>query len=223
MADQDNQNHGNDENQELNSNKSEQQQVNEDLVERLVKERLAANLKPIKEKLDGAFTQRDEALQKIAAYEKEKRDAEIARLKEEGKHKEAFEKQIAEERAARVALEQQNLELTRNNEVRTTLTGLNFRNEKAVEMAFQEIVGQLVRNEQGTWVHRSGVSIKDFVKTFVDDEDNSFLFAVKASSGSGSGGSKKGGTPPSGAKSVFDMTQEEVLKLAMEGKLPKRT
>ena len=124
-------------------------QADQDLVDKLVKERLLDELKPIKEKLNTAFSQRDEALKKIAEFEKEKRDAEIARLKEEGKHKEAFERQLAEERAAREALEKTNLELSRNNDVRVALNGINFRNDKAVEMAFQEIVGALVRNEQG--------------------------------------------------------------------------
>ena len=195
-------------------------QADQDLVDKLVKERLLDELKPIKEKLNTAFSQRDEALKKIAEFEKEKRDAEIARLKEEGKHKEAFERQLAEERAAREALEKTNLELSRNNDVRVALNGINFRNDKAVEMAFQEIVGALVRNEQGQWVHKSGISIRDYVKTFVDDEDNSFLFKTKASSGSGSSG-PKGTAPASGPKSLFDLSQAEVLKLAAEGKLPK--
>jgi len=222
MTDQNDQNL-NDVNEEVkDSSVTKVEKADNDLVEKLVKERLDENLKPIKEKLDNAFSQRDEALKKIAQYEKEKRDQEIARLKDEGKHKEAFEKQLAEERAARELLEKENLELTRNNNVRASLTGLNFRNEKAVEMAFQEIVGQLVRNEQGTWVHRSGISVKDFVKAFAEEEENSFLFKAKVSSGSGSSGSNKGGTPPAGKQSIFDLPQDEVLKLAAEGKLPKR-
>jgi len=220
MTDQNNQNLGDGDGGD-DSSKNKQQQADGDLVEKLVKERLEENLKPIKEKLDGAFSQRDEALRKVAEYEKEKRDAEIARLKDEGKHKEAFERQLAEERAAREALEKENLNLTRNNEVRANLTNLDFRNEKAVEMAFQEIVGELVRNEQGTWVHRSGVSVRDFIKTFVEAEENNFLFKAKASSGSG-GGSSKGGASNSGPKSLFERPQSEVIKMAAEGKLPKR-
>jgi len=220
MTDQDNQNLG-DGNQDSNDAKKNAPKPDGDLVEKLVKERLDENLKPIKEKLDSAFQARDEALKKVAEFEKRERQAEIDRLKQEGKEREAFEKQLAEERAAREALEKENLELSRNNEVRASLTGLDFRSEKAVEMAFKEIVGQLVRNEQGTWVHRSGVSVKDFVKTFAEDDDNNFLFKVKASSGSGSG-SSKGSGGSGGKKSIFDLPQSEVLKLAAEGKLPKR-
>jgi hypothetical protein len=190
-----------------------------DLVEKLVQERIAEHLKPIKEKLDSAFTQRDEALQRAAALEKEKRDAEVARLKEEGKLSEAYERQLAEERAEKEVLQKQNIQLSRDTEVRSALTGLDFRNEKAVEMAFQEITNQLVRNEQGKWVHRSGVSVRDFIKVFSESEDNSFLFKPKVSSGSGSAG-PSGGAPSGSPKSLFGLPQSEVIKLAAEGKLP---
>jgi len=198
------------------------EQVDQDMIDKLVNDRVAENLKPIKESLNSAYSQRDEALRKAAEYEKEKRDAEIARLKDEGKHKEAFEKQLAEERTAREALEKQNIELSRNVDVRAALTGLNFRNARAVDVAFKEVVEQLVRNEQGTWVHRTGMSITDFVKAFADDEENSFLFKARQSSGSGSGSPNDKKGVPGGKKSIFDYTQAEVLKMAGEGKLPPR-
>jgi uncharacterized protein len=195
-----------------------EQKADKDLVEKLVAEKLAENLKEMKEKLDKAYSARDEAMKKAAEYEKQQREAEIARLKDEGKHKEAYEKQLAEERAAREALEKRNIELTRDSEVRANLTGLNFRNEKAVDVAFQDIVKQMVRGEDGTWVHRSGVAIRDFVKAYAESEDNSFLFKVKASSGSGSSGPSKekaGSTDGS----VFGTPQADLLRKIEEGKL----
>lgn len=190
-------------------------------LEALIKKGVEEALKPMKEKLDKAYSARDEALRKVAAFEEKERQAEITRLQEEGKHREAFEMQLAEERAQRENLEKQNIALTRDIEIRNALGAQPFRNDNALEMAYKEIVTQVVRNEQGVWVHKSGVSVRDFVKAFAENEDNAFLFRQKQSSGANVG-SQKSGTPPAGTKSIFEMSQDEVLKLAREGKLPKR-
>jgi len=217
-------NDGKKENEGSNDNKEEK---NLPEIEELIKKGVEDSLKPIKEKLDKAYGERDTALKKIAEHEKRERELELARLREEGKHKEAYELQIAEERAKREVLEKQNLELTRDNELRIALSGLNFRNEKALELAFQEIVGQLVRDENNAWVHRSGLSVRDFVRTLEKSEDHAFLFKSKQNSGSGTGGPGGPGSSGSGGTSkksgsVFDLSQDEVLKRASEGTLRKR-
>lgn len=196
--------------------------VVKEAFDKLVKDQVAEALKPIKEKLDGAYGSRDEALKKLAEIEQEKKDAELKRLKEEGKHKEAHELEMATERAKTGILEKKNIELTRDIEVRQALSGLEFRNDNALEMAYREIVPQLVKNEQGIWMHRSGGSIRDHVKSFADAEANSFLFKVKSSSGAGTGGGdlKIPDKSSGDKKSLFSMSQDEVLKLAAEGKLP---
>lgn len=198
----------------------QQQQKPEVDVEKLVQERLDASLKEIKEKLDKAYSSRDEALKKVTEFENEKRQAELKRLQEEGKHKEAYEMQLAEIKAGKEAAEKRVIELTRDMELKSVLGTLNFRNDNALEMAYREIVGQLVQNEQGVWVHKSGVPVKDFVKSFSDTEENAFLFKPKISSGSGSQGTKTNN--PSGEKtSLFNLSQDEVLKRAREGTLRK--
>jgi hypothetical protein len=178
-------------------------------------------LKDIKAKLDKAYGARDEALAKIKTFEQKEREAELKRLQDEGKHKEAFEMQLAEERAAREALEKRNVELTRDLEVKNALAGYELRNDKAFEMAYREVTDQLVRNEQGVWVHKSGVTIKDFLKTFAENSDNSFLFKAKVSTGGGSSSTKTTSTSTK-AKSLFELSQAEVLQMAREGKLPGR-
>ena len=194
---------------------------NEDDIEAKIAERVATELKAIKDKLNAAYGERDKALSKVAEFEQAKRDEELQRMKDEGKFKEAYELQLAEEKARREALEKKNIELTRDIEVRNALGSQPFRNDKALEMARQEIVSQLVRNEQGEWVHKSGVQIKDFVKSFSESEDNAFLFKQKVSTGSGSPASTSNPVPSQPA-SLFGMTQAEVIKLAREGKLPKK-
>jgi len=190
----------------------------DDLVAKLVEERINENLKPIKDKLDGAYAARDEALKKIAEYEQKDKEAELKRLQEEGKHKEAYEMQLAEEKAKREVLEKRNIELTRDIDLKSILNSYEFRSSNASEMAYREMVGQLVQNENGNWVHRSGVSVSDFVKAFVENDDNSFLLKVKSSSGTGSTGI---GTNKNmeGPKSIFDLSQDEVLKRAKAGTL----
>lgn len=214
MADNQDQNQ-NDENNAPDTNKESTVDV-----EKLVQEKLDAALKDIKGKLDKAYSVRDEALKKVAEFEQKEKEAELKRLQEEGKHKEAYELQLAEEKAKREALEKRNVELTRDIEIRNALSSQPFRNDNAAEMAYREIVGQLVQNENGVWIHKSGVGIKDYVKAFAENEDNSFLFKPKTSSGSGSSGGKPGDTS-SGKKSLFEMSQDEVLKMAREGKLRK--
>jgi len=185
----------------------------EDTIQKLIDDRL----KPMKENLDRAYKSRDEALKKVQEFEKKQRDEEIKRLQEEGKHREAYEMQIAEERAKREALEKQNIELTRDLEVRNLLTDMEFRNDKARDLAFQEIVRDLVQDDKKQWVHRSGVSVKDFIKGFAENQDNSFLFKQRVSSGSSTKVTPSSGD---GNKSLFARSQDEVLKLAREGKLP---
>jgi hypothetical protein len=197
-------------------------QADADMVAKLVEERVAADLKSIKDKLDNAYSLRDAAVAKAAEYERKEREAELQRLKEEGKHQEAYNLQLAEKDAKLAQLEKANRELSRDVHVKDSLKGLNFRNDKASDMAYAEIVQQLVQDENGVWVHRSGVSIKDFVTAFSANEDNAFLFKVKANTGGGSGSVSANGDTSSANKSLFSRTQAEVLQLAAEGKLPRQ-
>ena len=86
-------------------------------------------------------------------------------------------------------------------------------------MAYRDVVEQLVQDKDtGQWVHRTGVSIKDFVSSFAKEEDNSFLFKPKSNSGGGS--TSANGLPKlDGSKKITEMTTAEVLALAAAGKL----
>ena len=189
-------------------------------IQAMIKSAVADAVKDIKTKLDVAYTKRDEALQKVSEFEQKERDLEIKRLQDAGKDREAFELQLAELKANQETLQKRNLELSRDVDARQALSAFAFRSEKAAKMAFDEVTSQLVQNEKGEWVHKSGVAVKDFVKTFAENEDNAFLFKQKQNSGNGSQN-----IPPSSnttKKSLFEMTQDEVLQMAAEGKLPGR-
>ena len=189
-------------------------------IDELVAKGIEDSLKDVKEKLNAAFAQRDEANKKLAERELADEEARRKKLEEEGKHKEVYELKLADERAKREALEKRNIELSRDVEVRTALAGKDFRNERSINMAFKEIVSELVKDDNGNWKHQSGVSIQAYVEKFSSDEDNAFLFKVKANNGSGTS-TQTGGTNTEGSKpkSLFSMSQAEVLKMAEEGKL----
>lgn len=190
-----------------------------ELIARLVQEGVDAALKPIKTKLDDAHAKREAAEAKIKEFEKKERDEQLRRLTEEGKHKEVFELQLSEEKAARLAAEQRVTNLTRDLEVRNALAGLPFRNDKASLTAQREIVSELIQDEAGNWVHKSGAKIADFIKAFQASEDNSYLFKVKVSTGGGSSTTKIGSSDSTEKVSIFARSQDEVLKMAREGKL----
>lgn len=213
---QNNQNDG--DGQSTSQSSTSNSQVNNEQLAKLVAEQVDSQLKDIKDKLNKAYGARDEALKRIAEFEQKEKEAELARLKEEGKHKEAYELQLAEEKAARAALEKRNIELTRDLSVKDVLKAYPFRNDNAFEMAYREIVGALIQNESGDWVHKSGTDLKSYVDTFANSDENSFLFKPKTSSGGGSNPPKSGSNDTT-KKSLFEMSQSDVLKMAAEGKL----
>ena len=193
-----------------------------ELVSRLVQSRLDVELASIKSNLDKAYAQRDEFRSKLAAAEAKDKADKLARLTEEGKFKEAYELQLSEERAANAELARRNTELTRDVSVRESLRSLQFRNDKAAQMAFQEITSNLVQNDKKQWVHRSGISVKEYCESFANDEDQQFLFKAKVNSGGGTSATGNGSPVVSAKpKSIFDMSQAEVLQMAAAGKLDK--
>jgi hypothetical protein len=187
----------------------------EDLINKLVEERLAK----IKSSLDKAYAERDAAVKEKVRLEDERKQAKMKSLEEEGKHKEVAEMKLAELQEKLAIAERKVTELSRDRAVKDALTGLEFRNERSGQMAYRDIVDQLVQDpETGAWVHRSGVSIKDYVSQYAKNEDNSFLFRTKTNSGTGASGID--GTPKFNSnKKISEMTTEEVLQAAAAGKL----
>jgi hypothetical protein len=185
-----------------------------DPIEREVQERLAK----MKSNMDRMASERDEALKKAVEIEQKQKQDQIQRLEEEGKMQEALEMKLAEAQARLKVFEEENIKLNRDSVVNSALGGLEFRNERSRQMAYRDIVEQLVQNDDGLWVHKTGTNIQDFIKTYSKNEDNSFLFRVKANTGAGT--SNNSGTPSMDQKkSIGEMTTEEVLALAAKGQL----
>jgi hypothetical protein len=186
--------------------------LNDADVNSLVQQMVAEELKGIKDKLNGAYTARDEAIKAKALLEEEKKQVEIKRMEEEGKHKEVAELRIAEMQAKLEALQSQNTQLTRDNVVKGALTGIEFRNDVAADMAYDRVVSQMIQDANGQWVHKSGVSISDYVDMFSKDESNSFLMKPKMNSGTGAAPVVGQAPDTSVNKNITEMTTEELLQ-----------
>jgi len=188
-------------------------------LQKIIQAKVDEELASIKEKLNSAYSQRDEAIQKSVSFEEEKRLSAIAQLEEDGKHKEASDMKLTEITAKLAARDKQIVELTRDGAVRSALKGLDFRNDTAAEFAYRDVVSQLTQNENGQWVHKTGASVKDFIDSFRKDDDKEFLFKPKQSSGTGQAAMQS----PTGSfdtnKSLAEMTTEEIMTAAAAGHL----
>jgi hypothetical protein len=114
--------------------------------------------------------------------------------------------------------EKETTKLKRDGVLNDALSSMDFRSDKSREMARQDISNELVQDEEGAWVHKSGSNIRDYVEAYAQSEDNSFLFRVKSNTGAGSG-SPAGAPSTDVSKSISDMSTSEILALAAKGKL----
>ncbi len=179
-------------------------------IKSLVDAEVSKAIKNIKVNLDSAYKERDEALAQVQQTKADKQKAEIEALEKAGKHSEVMQMKLNELNTKLETYEQKNTELSRDNAVRTQLNSLNFKSEKAAKMAYQDIVGSLKKDATGNWVHENGLSIADAVSSYAKDDNNSFLFSVKANVGSGINPAK----PTSGnnpVKNIKEMSTDELL------------
>jgi hypothetical protein len=192
-------------------------QLSQAEIDAIVAAKVDEQLKDIKEKLNSAYGGRDDAVRKLAAAEAAAKEKEMEALTAAGKHQEVLQMKLT---AAEENLKLMQAKITgyeRDTVVKTAMGDLKFRNERSREMAYRDIVGQLVQNQEGQWVHKTGAAIGDFMKAFSKDPDNEFLFEVKNSGGGGTGGGS--GNPTMTGKKVLEMNTEELLAAATAGKL----
>jgi hypothetical protein len=184
-------------------------------IEAQVQALVAEQVKDIKAKLDNAYNARDEAVRKAAQLEEQRRTAEMEALTAAGKHTEAAQLKLA-------ALEEKNAHLLkqltgyqRDAVLENALRGVEFRSERSANLARQDIIDALVQNEQGEWVHKTGVAIKDYVSAFQKDPENEFLFKPKQNGGAGAGAGA--GVPGKSTKKITEMSTTELLAAAAAG------
>jgi hypothetical protein len=182
-----------------------------DIIERRVQEEVTAAKSAFKDKLDEVYKLRDQAVKERVTLEEEKRQAEIKRMEDEGKHKEVAELKMAELNARLESLQKENTKLTRDQAVRDAMRGVDFRSDVAAEMAQERILSQLIQDDSGRWTHKSGISIREYVDHFTKDDENGFL--LKAKTNSGFGMSNVAGTADTSTnKPITEMNTEELLQ-----------
>jgi hypothetical protein len=188
-------------------------------LETKISKRVAEELKEIKAKLDTAYGARDEAAKKVKEYEAKERQAEIERLKADGKTREAYDAQLADATAQIESLKKKNIELSRDVQLNGLLATLPFKNDMARTTAFRLLSDNLTQNDKDEWVHKDGTGLADYVKAFSSSEETSFLFKQPVSSGTGSGGDGKPSAVIERGNSLFKMSQAEVLKQVEDGRI----
>jgi len=190
-----------------------------------IKDAVSDALAEFKTKMDALDKERRNAVARTERLDKELKAEEARREQLEAEHntalsksKEVFEAKLSEQTKAFEELRNLNVALTRDTQLKGALAGLPFKNAKASDMAYRDIVNQLVEKD-GEWRHTSGCTMQEFVNKFAADADQSFLFVQSATSGSGAGSSRRSSSE-TGYKSLSDLPQSELLRLAEEGKLP---
>jgi len=198
--------------------KEEKKETPQPDIKKMVDEEVSKAISNIKVNLDNAYKERDAALAQVEKTKADKQKAEIEALEKAGKHSEVMQMKLTEMNTKLEAYEQKNTELSRDNAVRSQLNSLNFKSDKAAKMAYEDIVGNLKKDATGNWVHENGLSISDAVSSYAKDDNNAFLFSVKANAGSGINPAK----PASGnnpVKSIKDMSTDELLTNIEKGNI----
>lgn len=186
----------------------------EEELEAIVEERLAK----MKTNMDKMATERDGLLKDKVTAEKAAKEATIARMKEEGKVQEALELELSEARTRLAEYATETTQLKRDGVLNDALSGMDFRNDKSRDMARREIVDQLVQNEDGSWSHTGGTSIRDYTAAYAKEEGNSFLFRTKSNTGGGTN-NNDGKINTDVSKSIMEMSTQEILAQAAKGQL----
>lgn len=191
------------------------------------KDQPSEEFKELKSKLDKLYGERDTLKDELAEAKKSIRDAELERLKNEGKEVEALQAQLDDAKLENEQLKKTIVELTRDNAVIKELGNYELRNDRANDLAYTAILKELVQDDKGNWVHKGGKSISEFIKSYFEDEENEFLLKPKENRGTGSDDEQEQQQPTDKTSkhkkgSLFGKSQAEVLRMAEEGKLPSR-
>ena len=206
------------EDNKIQETKQEETKTEQVDIKSLVDAEVSKAIKNIKNNLDSAYSERDAALVQVEQAKADKQKAEIEALEKQGKHSEVMQMKLNEMSAKLETYEQRNTELSRDNAVRSQLNSLNFRSDKAAKMAYSDIVGSLKKDASGNWMHETGLSIEDAVSSYAKDDNNAFLFSIKANAGTGINPAK----PASGnnpVKSIKEMSTDELLSNIEKGNI----
>ena len=187
-------------------------------IETLVADRVKSELSKIKSSLDNAYAERDQYKSQINELNKAKQKAEIEALEKAGKHSEVLKIEMNEIKQELEMYKKRNTELSRDNVVKSQLSALEFRNEKAAALAHADIINSLKQDSSGNWMHESGVSVSEAIDNYAKSEANAFMFKVKENIGTGVDKVKPTTKAPvTPTKPISEMSQDELLQAIETG------
>ena len=203
---------------EVEDKKKKLSEEYKDLLAAMVEEQLKEIKADFKAKQDKAYKQLEAEKKERIRIEEEAKEAKRRKLEDEGNHLELAKLKLAEVEERNKILEEKLVRTSRDSELNRALGNLDFRNEFARSTAFNAIVSELIQDEDGLWIHKSGAPLTDYVKTFVKDPDKSFLFKTKENSGAGTTNNKGQGKSKR-PDSLEGLSSAELLKLVENGEL----
>lgn len=172
------------------------------------------DLKSIKANFKAKMDAMDAKVKKMekekAEAEKKARKAEIEAMKEAGKEMEALEAEKSDLQAEIDKFKTENIELRRDGRVDSAISSVEFRNARAKTNARRDIIDLLRQDEDGNWQSKSGDSISETARKYLEDEENNYLLKPKTNTG---GNTKQKVTTKveDSPKSVFDIPQDQML------------
>jgi len=164
-----------------------------------------------KEKMDALDKKLKDTQAELKDTKKREREAEIEAMKSAGKDKEALEAQISDMNSELETLRGENVSLRRDNAVDASLSTAEFRNDRARASARRDIVDSLIQDDSGRWVSRDGKDIESTVSSYLEDEENRFLFKPKQNTGSSTTSMTSTSVPQDKPKSIFDVPQDQMI------------
>jgi hypothetical protein len=173
-----------------------------------------------KKKMDDLNARVKQAEEKAAALEKAEREREANRLRDEGKLAEAYALEKTALESELTSLRESNVRLSRDRDVRDAVSSVDveFRTPKAKQAAVNEITSELIKGDDGVWKAKDGRSVEDYVKAFLEHDDNSYLLKPKRNSGGGSQPIKPSGKPENKPGSIFEMGFDQIAANILAGK-----
>ena len=202
-----------------NTNETVAVTADDSAIQTLVADRVQSELAKIKASLDNAYAERDQFKVKANELAKEKQRTEIEALEKAGKHSEVLKIEMNEIKNELEMYKKRNTELSRDNVVKSQLSALDFKSDKAAKLAHKDIIAQLKQDSSGNWMHESGVTVNEAINAYAKDDANAFMFKVKENTGTKIEAPKAASTtaPTAPVKDIREMTTEEMLKAAEQG------
>lgn len=204
----------------MNENVDNQEVSQEVNIDELVAAKVAEELADIKEKLNGAYSQRDEALSAKAELEEAEKARKVAEMEAAGEHQKIADMKLAELQAKLDATQRANMALTRDHSVNNALAGVEFKSPAAQQMAVNAINSALTQTQEGNWVGPDFSSISEYVARFAADANNSFLFKDKQNVGTdiytSQGVQPTQSQPTADNRKLSEMSVEEAFKVTQE-------